>query len=301
MDGTEFLQLNIIQVGNTICGYSWDTVYAESGSYCKANFSGNNGTTENVWFAEGTTFFANSGGHVLMQLKFAVVKVGKKTFLKGLCRTKPTIFDPGGSPQPFMLSKVSNKPTLITRGMKECLPPKKEVVKPKKQIIPKLLPKATLKPLPEKSDTIIRKSIIVNLPKQQPTTIQKDTLKITAIPIKTNGRINKEQSRIVINDTKIKLEIYDNGTIDGDSVSVYFDNKLVVDKKKLSGNPITLSLDLDENLKLHSLVLFAENLGSIPPNTALIILTTASGKRYELSSSATLEQNSILVFEYKPK
>ena len=43
----------------------------------------------------------------------------------------------------------------------------------------------------------------------------------------------------------------------------------------------------------------AENLGSIPPNTALIVVY-AGNKRYELFSSASLEENAVLVFEYKP-
>jgi hypothetical protein len=46
--------------------------------------------------------------------------------------------------------------------------------------------------------------------------------------------------------------------------------------------------------------MFAENLGSIPPNTALIVVT-AGNKRYELRSKASLEENAVLLFEYKTK
>jgi hypothetical protein len=46
--------------------------------------------------------------------------------------------------------------------------------------------------------------------------------------------------------------------------------------------------------------MFAENLGSIPPNTALIVVT-AGTKRYELHSSASLEENAVMLFEYKPE
>ena len=45
--------------------------------------------------------------------------------------------------------------------------------------------------------------------------------------------------------------------------------------------------------------MYAENLGSIPPNTALIVVT-AGDKRYELRSKASLEENAVLVIEYKP-
>ncbi|MBK6635388.1 MAG: hypothetical protein IPG38_14745 [Chitinophagaceae bacterium] len=50
----------------------------------------------------------------------------------------------------------------------------------------------------------------------------------------------------------------------------------------------------------HEIVLFAHNLGSIPPNTALIVVN-AGDQRFELYSSASLTENAVLVFEYKGK
>ncbi|HNA00676.1 MAG TPA: hypothetical protein PLN49_07430, partial [Ferruginibacter sp.] len=58
-------------------------------------------------------------------------------------------------------------------------------------------------------------------------------------------------------------------------------------------------IDLDEKQERHEITMVAENLGSIPPNTALIVVY-AGNKRYELFSSASLEENAVLVFEYKP-
>jgi hypothetical protein len=50
---------------------------------------------------------------------------------------------------------------------------------------------------------------------------------------------------------------------------------------------------------VNELVLFAENLGSISPNTAVVIVT-AGNKRFELYSKADLQQNAVLKFIYKP-
>ena len=61
-----------------------------------------------------------------------------------------------------------------------------------------------------------------------------------------------------------------------------------------------IDLALDETSKTHEIILYAENLGSIPPNTALIVVN-AGNKRYELHASASLEENAVLVFEYAPK
>jgi hypothetical protein len=282
MDGSEFLQLNIVQVGNTICGYSWDTVYAGRKDYCKANFSGMLSPSGKVW-----------------RLKFIVIQEGKRTYLRGVCTAKSFLLD-DGNPQPFLLERVSKKPTKITNGMKACLPPKPVI----KNIPPappvKKPPVTPPKIIPKKIDTVLKK-ITPTVRDSFKFVIKKPLNTTTKIPIETNGRINKEQSRIILNDKKIRLEIYDNGTIDGDIISVFFDDKKVVDSRKLSTEPIVINLELDETKNVHTLVLFAENLGSIPPNTALVIVTTGSGKRYELYSSATLNQNAALIFESKEK
>lgn len=113
-------------------------------------------------------------------------------------------------------------------------------------------------------------------------------------------RKNKEQSRITVGVKTINLKVYDNAIIDGDTVSIYYNGKLLVNKKLLTVNAINIDLELDENQTRHEIILFAENLGSIPPNTALIVIT-AGEKRYELFASASLEENAVLVFDYRPR
>jgi len=45
--------------------------------------------------------------------------------------------------------------------------------------------------------------------------------------------------------------------------------------------------------------LYADNLGSIPPNTALMIITDGTN-RYEVRLSADLKNNAAIRFELKP-
>ncbi len=93
--------------------------------------------------------------------------------------------------------------------------------------------------------------------------------------------------------SKLRLEIYDNGEIDYDSVSLFLNNKQILPKSMLNHKAIRLSIDLDPNLEVNELSMFAENLGMIPPNTAALILFDGN-TRYEtmltsdLSKSATL-------------
>ncbi|MGB4844232.1 MAG: DPP IV N-terminal domain-containing protein [Ferruginibacter sp.] len=113
-------------------------------------------------------------------------------------------------------------------------------------------------------------------------------------------RKNTIFSRIPVSVKDITINIYDNATVDGDSISVFYNKKLLVSNQPLTEKPITVNLVLDEKAPQHEIVLFAHNLGSIAPNTALIVVN-AGDKRYELHSSASLTENAVLVFEYKPK
>ncbi|MEP7254973.1 MAG: DPP IV N-terminal domain-containing protein [Ferruginibacter sp.] len=121
-----------------------------------------------------------------------------------------------------------------------------------------------------------------------------------AKPIDVTARKNTVIKRIPVSVRNITLNIFDNGTIDGDSISVYYNNKLLVANRGLTDKAITVDLMLDEKATQHEIVLFAHNLGSIAPNTALIVVT-AGTQRFELHSSASLTENAVLVFEYKPK
>lgn len=307
MDGYEFLQLNIVQVGNNLCGYSYDYELRDTKSYCKAYFSGSYSKQLDAWFIEGSSFMEQGGGHALMQLKFKIAYEDGKMKLNGICRIKPSLFYAGGEPNSFVLQQISNRPSTITQVMKDCM----ATYEPQKKSFPKVTPMPKIRPTLKKENPIIKKpSLITDSNNMLSPIVQKrkDTFKVklpaitvNTIPSTTNGRVDKELRRIVVHDKKIRLNIYDNGTIDGDTISIYYNGKSILKNKGLTANPVVVEIDLDENIALHSIVLFAENLGSIPPNTALVIFTTTDGKRYELYASATLQQNASIVFEYKPK
>lgn len=96
----------------------------------------------------------------------------------------------------------------------------------------------------------------------------------------------KEAPEIVVDTGKIRLDFYDNGQIDGDTISVRVNNNLVLTHQRLTEKPITIYVSLDQKARYQEVQMIAENLGSIPPNTALLIIT-AVGKRYELFLTAS--------------
>ncbi len=96
----------------------------------------------------------------------------------------------------------------------------------------------------------------------------------------------------------ISIELYDNGEIDGDTISVFQNGKQIASRRGLSTIPITLKLKIDEDNPEQEITMVAENLGSIPPNTALMIIK-CGGNRYDLRISSTEQKNAVVKFRYQ--
>lgn len=113
-------------------------------------------------------------------------------------------------------------------------------------------------------------------------------------------RENKLVKTIQVEDENIQIDLFDNGTIDNDTISVFHNNKLVIKNGRLAFNPISLKIKCTIEDKLHELVVVAENLGEIPPNTALMVIT-AGKKRYEVFLSSNESRNAKVIIEFVPK
>jgi hypothetical protein len=96
----------------------------------------------------------------------------------------------------------------------------------------------------------------------------------------------------------ILVELYDNGIIDNDSASLYLDDSMLLHKQFVSNKPISLYISLVKQRPLSKLKLAAESLGSIPPCTALMIITTKK-KRYEVNVSSNFDSNGVVEFFLK--
>jgi hypothetical protein len=101
-------------------------------------------------------------------------------------------------------------------------------------------------------------------------------------------------NEIKVDTGNIQLDFYDNAQVDGDTISVTLDNRTVVSMQRLTTKPITMKVRMDLSKPEHEVVMIAHNEGSIPPNTALLIVT-AGDKKYRLFLSSDDEQKKILV------
>ncbi|HEX5154299.1 MAG TPA: hypothetical protein VFW07_22780 [Parafilimonas sp.] len=107
----------------------------------------------------------------------------------------------------------------------------------------------------------------------------------------------KDVPEIEVDTGQIRLDFYDNAETDGDSISVLVNGRTVITHQKLSTQAITAFIKVDLNNTFQEVEMVAENLGSIPPNTAMLVVT-AGDKRYQLFLSSTTEKSARVRFVY---
>lgn len=126
--------------------------------------------------------------------------------------------------------------------------------------------------------------------------IQNDTLAGQQKIMNIMTREKEVVKQIVIDTSQIKIELYDNAEIDDDTVSVFLNNTLLLHKKRLTANALVLNFTAFPNTD-YELMMYAENLGRIPPNTSLMIIT-AGKQRFELRISSSEQKNAVVRFRY---
>jgi hypothetical protein len=113
-------------------------------------------------------------------------------------------------------------------------------------------------------------------------------------------RTNQILKTVEIDNETFKVDLYDNGVIDGDSISLFFNGKLILSHKRLSDTAISLILNANTGYEVNELTMYAENLGEIPPNTALMVITDGDS-RYEINITSDLQNSGSIRFIHKPK
>ena len=105
---------------------------------------------------------------------------------------------------------------------------------------------------------------------------------------------------LAIEGDSIQVDFYDNGEIDGDSISVFWNNQLIAANQKLGLRSIHFDLPLDSTRDVYEISMFANNLGSIPPNTALMVVTDGN-RKHEIRMSSSFDKSSMVRIRKKKK
>lgn len=111
----------------------------------------------------------------------------------------------------------------------------------------------------------------------------------------------KNQQSVFFESDSLVLTLYDNGEVDGDTVSVLMNGQIIFAKQGLTEKPNSKTIYIEKSVTDSiSMVMYAESLGSIPPNTGLLIIMDGE-KRYEVRFSADLQTNAAILLRRKPK
>lgn len=118
----------------------------------------------------------------------------------------------------------------------------------------------------------------------------------------TEGEFTKRKNEVVneieVESDSLRVSLYDNGEIDGDIISLFYNQQLILNSQKLTHKSIRINLVLDSLRTVNEISMFAENLGLIPPNTALMVIEDGK-KRFEIRLSSSMEKNGTIRIKRK--
>jgi hypothetical protein len=175
--------------------------------------------------------------------------------------------------------------------------PVKSSAEVKKQDIPpvtvaKTNPPVT-SPVAERKEVITAPSVVQATPG-----IKKPEADVTTKAAVIAGRKSEFSQVVNFKSDSLILSLYDNGEIDGDTVSVFLNGEVLLSHQGLKASAIKKTIYITPGNEDFSLVLFAENLGKYPPNTGLLVVRDGD-EIYNLRFSSDFQKNAGIVFRRK--
>lgn len=197
------------------------------------------------------------------------------------------------------IAKANPKPIHITKQEEKSVPvnsrpaaviTKQPAAKPK-AVNP---PIAVVKPKPETVPEV-KQPVVAVVPKP----VVKNN--ITGPKVDLTKRQIETIDELVIESDSLQITLYDNGEVDGDTVSVILNGQTLVSRQGLTASAfrktIYITPEMGDSIQL---VMYAENLGSLPPNSGLLIVDY-DNRRKEIRFSGDLRKNAAITLKRKKK
>ena len=156
---------------------------------------------------------------------------------------------------------------------------------------------ASEKPAPTTNETALNKPVQPDHSPAIPSTGNERTANKTT-PVPEIQKRFEERKKVLnldlpLRGDSIEVSFYDNAEIDGDSISLFLNNKILFEHIRLTEKPYTIKFSVKELNDENELVMVAENLGSIPPNTSYMI-AYINGERITANLEST-ENSSAMI------
>lgn len=152
------------------------------------------------------------------------------------------------------------------------------------------------------ADTIL-KNIRIVLPEilaEKSSPVAEEGKEIEWVQAGLNDREKDVQQTIQLEHDSVTIALYDNGIVDGDSVTLIYNDRIIATHLLLSSKPVVYAIKIDPKRSSNEIIMYAENIGSIPPNTALMIVNDGE-KRHPVNISSTTNTNGAVSFILKDK
>jgi hypothetical protein len=208
---------------------------------------------------------------------------------------------------PAVKPKATPPVAPVVKNTPKQTPPPVVKVQPKKTMPPvvkkdskKIAAPPVVKTEPEKTTNTPTKEVVTNNLPTAPAVVKAEPVINKPSDDLYKKRNSELLKTIEIDNASFTVDLYDNGEIDGDSISLYFNDRLILSHKRLSDKALRLKLEVDKDKDLNELIMYAENLGTIPPNTALMVVNDGDN-RYEVRISSDLQKSGVIRFVYKAK
>jgi hypothetical protein len=293
-------------IGGMTCIMNYDLSYSRSGNeeFLEGTYLGKNENPSKY----DSSYWGDCGGGKVFLRKVTTSDFYIEPFLRDKVKKDVPIID---NEPPRKKDSSKKAPVVVTKP-----PVKKPVTTTNPPVV-----KKTTTTLPVKKPTTVNT--------KPPTTIKKDTAaKITLptvkkpttdtaqkkiplitgvdkpvlkIPEVLKTRSNELMTSITVSDPEVTVKLYDNGEIDGDTISVYLNKRLMLSSKRLTASPLIIKFKIEEDNSDQELTMVAENLGRIPPNTSLMVVESGT-QRFDVRITSTEQKNAVVRFRYqKPK
>lgn len=227
--------------------------------------------------------------------------------------------------QPVNIIKQTTAPVVKETAIAKPEPPKvdppvvakQEIPKPKETVVVKPVPEKAKEPEVTKAAPVKKPEVSVAKPAEpiiakappvkiaDPVVISKPVVPIKKLdPVDPSAAVDVSKRKIenlqglFFKSDSLQLTLYDNGEVDGDTVSIVMNGQVIMPKVGLSTNAVRKTIYTQEAGDSIQLIMYAETLGSLPPNTGLLIVYDGTD-RYEIRFSGDMHKSSAIVFRRK--
>lgn len=160
-------------------------------------------------------------------------------------------------------------------------------------------PVKSLESMPAKVVKVESKPQQTILQKSEKSAFESKSIINAKVPADLSNRKIETIHTVNVTQDSLVLSLFDNGAVDGDTVSVLLNGEIIISKvgllERAFNKTIYLTPEMGDSIHI---ILYAENLGSIPPNTGLLVVRDGD-KDYEIRFTGDLQKNSAIILTRK--